>query len=678
MATWNLVNADDPLLARTAINAASKDLCVNVKDYGAVGDGEHDDTDAIEAAFAVIPIEGINDGSIFFPPGQYVYNGDGLDPSYYAKIVGSGVGYTNILLGASSYLVDTNKVLNQVHLEGFTTTGGLGAYRQTYTGQNVVWHFVVKHCHFDDYTECAIASDAEDHPYWEISNCIFAGLNSTDTIGVALGGWTDISKITGCSFRQNRVDIKLGRGANNMYISNCELTSWDMVTTGGPRVAVWVVPNASIVNAGAGFTITSCKFGNEGLVIGDFRVAYADEDLGSGTTVGNKMPELGVDSTGYIVGHIITDNGFYGIGANTPPVVFSTTPNVIAGVIRDNYIAGANYLLEFLTPSTTADRLGDTNILGPNATYGNIEGSLIPTSNTPGVGVRPDPLGMASATDSVNAGAATSASYEDLLTVPIGSFSLPSARLTKDSDDTDAMGGTEAATFTATHASSSAVAACAVMRVGVPVWVEFDVKNPDDGNALDQFYVYVSNSSGAAIHWRRTVPVPTVAQGWVNYAFSFVPREVGSTYPQLFFSNADTGDLKSVSLGRVRMYHGKERQIGGKRPTVSSTAELHAELDSLGIINSSGLVAPVFQSLDFPSVSAHSHQDLTVAVVGAVTTPVPDAVVVGLQPGWAAATPGIVLTAHVSAADVVTVRAHNVTAGAINPAASSFTVALVR
>lgn len=54
---------------------------VNVKDFGAAGDGEADDTDAIALAFEAAG----TDRGVFFPPGQYRFNGIfgglGLDDS---------------------------------------------------------------------------------------------------------------------------------------------------------------------------------------------------------------------------------------------------------------------------------------------------------------------------------------------------------------------------------------------------------------------------------------------------------------------------------------------------------------------------------------------------------------------------------------------------------------------
>ena len=73
--TWNGVDSpapiigDDPLVTKTELDdkASLSGTRVNVKDYGAVGDGETDDTDAIQAA-----IDAINVGTVYLPEGVFL------------------------------------------------------------------------------------------------------------------------------------------------------------------------------------------------------------------------------------------------------------------------------------------------------------------------------------------------------------------------------------------------------------------------------------------------------------------------------------------------------------------------------------------------------------------------------------------------------------------------------
>lgn len=77
-------------------------------------------------------------------------------------------------------------------------------------------------------------------------------------------------------------------------------------------------------------------------------------------------------------------------------------------------------------------------------------------------------------------------------------------------------------------------------------------------------------------------------------------------------------------------------------------------------------------NLNFPSVAAANSQDLTIAVAGAA---VGDAVMLGLA---SAPTAGIVFQSFVSAADTVTVRATNITAAPVDPAAQDIRVTVVK
>ena len=115
--------------ARTAIGASGQ-LITSVKDYGAVGDGVTDDTMAINNAFATA-------GSlkaVYFPPGNYVYNGTGLS-SNYPRIVGAHEA-TTITLGASSYLINSGLYFYSLLLRDVKIVNGKGAIKHTYGYDN--------------------------------------------------------------------------------------------------------------------------------------------------------------------------------------------------------------------------------------------------------------------------------------------------------------------------------------------------------------------------------------------------------------------------------------------------------------------------------------------------------------------------------------------------------------
>lgn len=522
---------------------------VNVKDYGATGDGVTNDTAAIESAFTA------GAGGIYFPPGTYVYTGTGMSHTQ-PYIVGAGRQRTIIVLGATSYLLNVSVVMGRLDMRDLSVQNGKGAIKHTYTGADTIGLFVVDNCYFSNYTECAIADDSSDMPYWKLTHCQFWSADTLNTIGVAFSGLTDNCCIDSCSFVMNRVHIKARKGGNNLSILNCDLIKFSTVNTNGPRVDVWYVPDTTPTTAGQGATISACKFGNENLVAGDYRILYADE--GSGTSNGNMMPNLGANSTGYVVGHFYHDNNFVGTGAaGSNSIIYSTTPNVYHMGVHHNQIMGSvpKFALEFRTAPTTPDRVNSNNLFGPWLGLISSENAIFPLSNAVGVGYQDDPANWQQLSGSVRrfSGGST-VNYSALTTAAITAWSTAAATL---AGQTDAVGGSNAVKVTFTGSAGTPYTTLSAMTPGVPVWVELDVKNPNDGSQLSQFQLYVQDA-GAAIHWRRVIDVPIVANGWVTYAFSFTPRTAGTT-PLVVISNADTGILGTILVGRPRVYHSTER-----------------------------------------------------------------------------------------------------------------------
>lgn len=89
-------------------------------------------------------------------------------------------------------------------------------------------------------------------------------------------------------------------------------------------------------------------------------------------------------------------------------------------------------------------------------------------------------------------------------------------------------------------------------------------------------------------------------------------------------------------------------------------------------INYTNVFKEASASLNFPSIAAAGHQDLTIAVTGAA---VGDYVALALP---AAPTAGLIYQAWVSATNTVTVRATNITADAIDPGAITVGVVVIQ
>lgn len=116
-------------------------------------------------------------------------------------------------------------------------------------------------------------------------------------------------------------------------------------------------------------------------------------------------------------------------------------------------------------------------------------------------------------------------------------------------------------------------------------------------------------------------------------------------------SNANHGTANASGIYQVR----KNGQVNTEVLTVGSSARLKKLLTATS-------------NLNFASIAAAGTASLTITVTGAA---VGDSVALGLP---AAPDAGIVFNAYVSATDTVTVRASNLTAGAIDPASATYRV----
>ena len=564
---------------------------INVRDHGALGDGQSDDTDAIHRAFSTSG----GGGTVYFPPGTYRYNGPGIDSPPSPSIFGASALSAKVLLGSDSYFLRRASFLENLVLSGLTFEGGKGVISHTYSGVNVAGQFLVQNCQFHDYTECAISTDSSDMPYWRIANCIFNAQNTVDTIGIALSPGTDQCVIESCSFIRNRIHIKARRG-NNFHIARCDLLQFSTENSGGPRVAVWVVPDSIAVNAGTGLTVTGCKFGNENLLPGDMRILYADER--GGNSNGTRYPELDADSTSYVAGQNIAFNAIYGTGSDSHPIIYSTTPNVRALHVHSNALEGGqpSYVVEFRTPPSNPDRITANSVFGPFIGGSATENSLpFPASNVEGLAYWDDPQGLQQRANTIrNWTSGSSASFRELLAEGVAAF-VSDRAVTK--SVADAFGGADAVQFTMHGATSTLSHSLAVPFVaGMPMWVEFDVASPSDGTAASKFFVSVGDGA-SNYHWRRCIEVPSADMGWVSYAFAFTPRTTGQTTTNVVFAATGESEVgQTVNIGRPRVYQSNERQLGGRRPFVADAAtnegealilvnELRNKLIELGLVS---------------------------------------------------------------------------------------------
>ncbi len=140
------------------------------------------------------------------------------------------------------------------------------------------------------------------------------------------------------------------------------------------------------------------------------------------------------------------------------------------------------------------------------------------------------------------------------------------------------------------------------------------------------------------------------------------------------FANEPTDPVAAADIGSV-CYIVDDQTVAKTDGTASrSIAGRVIDVDTQGVwVQFEGTkFITAAASLDFPSIAAVTSADLTIAVPGAETG---DAVALG-QPAAPAA--GLIYQAFVSAAGIVTVRATNITAAAIDPLADTFRVTVAK
>lgn len=130
--------------------------------------------------------------------------------------------------------------------------------------------------------------------------------------------------------------------------------------------------------------------------------------------------------------------------------------------------------------------------------------------------------------------------------------------------------------------------------------------------------------------------------------------------------------VTQAELGKLCYIHDDAQVAKTSSNAVRSAAGVVLGVDSDGVWVGDNFHADksATAALDFASINAAASADLTITVPGAAVN---DAVVLGLPAAPAA---GLMFMAFVSAANTVTVRATNITAGAIDAAPATFRVSV--
>lgn len=533
----------------------------NVRAYGALGNGSHDDT----AAFAAARLAS---DYVLLPPGNYIYNGTGLEGNN-LKLQGAGKDTTTVTLGSGKALVVCAGNVINMKVCDIATVGGFGAIRFTQTAVSVHAQLVVEDCAFWNYTGVAVSSLSQDQPYWQITRNEFYALNDTSaTMGVCLVGDNAGSVISYNAFNNNRIHVKLG---DNTYSSGGTATTVirnDFIRfTAGAATArhdLWIVPPTFDTNTG--FVCSDNKFGSENLWGADTRVLYADEDVTSGADSSTRLPKLSA-STGLMRGHLYRGNAQQSNDDCRAPFITSWTNDVGGESVRDHVVVGTppTHILYFGAPPTVSTAGGDTSVIGPLVTNSvgviaspqttspcNVEGYVHVIDTSGQIQAPASPMAIS--------GGASLTGFVELCSTPLGSWGTVGTA--SFAALTDAVGVTDARTVSMPASYDLAYSALNTATLGVPVYIEFDLKAAATSAATAVMMCLGFNGTET---WRRQVPIGAT---WRRWRFVTTPM---STINQVILKLPGT-NTGNVGIGRVRVYHGYEPTALDFRVITSTTA----------------------------------------------------------------------------------------------------------
>ncbi len=140
------------------------------------------------------------------------------------------------------------------------------------------------------------------------------------------------------------------------------------------------------------------------------------------------------------------------------------------------------------------------------------------------------------------------------------------------------------------------------------------------------------------------------------------------------FKNSGTSAIVQADLGNV-CYIEDDQTVSktDQAGTLSAAGVIvGVETDGVWVAETGKARLTATAALNFASIAAAASADLTITVAGAAVN---DTVAIGLP---AAPTAGIVFNAFVSAANTVTVRATNITAGAVDPASATYRATVIK
>lgn len=556
------------------------------------------DTAALEAAWATMTASAtsgrvtssptdqydISRSTLLLPPGSITYSGTGLTDAGITgfagrfAIRGAHCGTSEVRLSnAAGRLVDiASAALTRFELADFQVRGGAGLFRHQRTADNIFGDLAFRRLVLRAYTGCAIEWNSQNMPYVIVDGCVFRGADTLTTMGVALSGIANGSRITGNRFLLNRVHVKLRRGGNDVYLDGNDWLRFVTDRTNGPCTDLWLVPSPDYPGngAGAGTHITrSNKFGNENFLTGDYKILVADEATGANNGV--QWPDTTTASAGYVEG-ITAHPTIYGASTALRSPIYSTCPNLYGwdvDLAHRGTTSLPDYLIELSTAALTAaaatyDPLRATNRVALTGAGAGVSTKVVHSSNLRGLAASLDPGVQLAASASAPMGAAAGGSawgdYSNILAGTTGVTGFTSGGGVSKTGVSDSFGGSGAESVEVTFVSGGTLLgslSSGAMTAGRQAWVEGLIRQGAAGT-MTRLGVRMQDTTGN-VYWQRVLDVPADAVKVAPFRFPFRPPVTGGAV--VFYVVDPTTDLPgaggttgTVRLERVRVYQSRE------------------------------------------------------------------------------------------------------------------------
>lgn len=575
----SFIDLDNGLQARGLFNNGE-----NVKQWGGKGIGlssQAEDTAAIDAYFQYLEDNPGKDGDsingarniflqydgvvMYFPRGQYYYNGAGYVPLNNKVIVvrGDSPSSSTIFINSDVHLINpdnTSKIMSYVELSDIKIVGGRGAFFNEKTDISQVAHGKrVYNCVFTGYTSVAFGTLQGSDARWVVKNTVFDGSDTGTPVGLLLGSEIAEPEIAGCNtFSGNKYDIITANdGISEMVIgpSNNHFN----LSGRAKEADVWIQPGD--LNQGKGVRFFGNRHSNENLDVTKPNFLIADRNTGTASHV---FDHLTAKSSGQVNG--LTLQGLSINSTGNPSTASGATGFIksysykVSGLRWIDNVIGQwrPHILEYDSSITAAEideggahsnfaRLNfseyNTNAYNPIA-FANIEGAGIVTYENRAVG---NILGTIDTVSDGNVNFQAIHNTSD----PRGWAKGGSVSVV---GITDASGGVDAATFT--YGADQIVISDlnrANILPGYVAWVEADLKK-SASNPLDAIQLEYE------LHGNRVSYTLNLTDQWQRFRIPLTCAS-GSHTPSTFTLNfaarlfLDVGVKDSFDIGRFCLYH---------------------------------------------------------------------------------------------------------------------------